>query len=187
MAYLNVQKGCRCPCGFRFASLRATALEKAGDIYLADDEEPVDITKAVDSGNILDDGDSIPEWTKEECEEDQGTTTCTGGTDVNTDYYLLKSSGDVEVQWNAAPDLDGDPKIDFRLTGTGRGTITIEYHVWKYIGNKKLVGTVENAATQTNKGNALDKATKAISLDIVTCNSPPNRLSACPGSGLDPP
>ena len=68
---------------------------------------------------------------------------------MNSDYYLLKSSGDVEAKWNGSPALDdsrsdGDPKIDFRLTGTGRGTITIEYHVWKYTGSEKLENTTEH-------------------------------------------
>ena len=77
------------------------------------------------------------------------------------------------------PDLDGDPKINFRLTGTGtgRGTITIEYHVWKYTGSEDLTDA-------TTKGNAADKATASISLDIVTCNSPPDPLSDCPGAPL---
>ena len=90
---------------------------------------------------------------------------------MGTDYYLLKSSGDVEAKWNGTPALAEDPKIDFRLTGTGRGTITIEYHVWKYTGSEEIA--------DDTKGNVADKAFESISLDIVTCNSPPNPLSAC--------
>ena len=142
--------------GFRFASLKAASLVKAGDLASVED-----IT--TDGETALVDGDPIPKWVKDE-------------TAVNSDYYLLKSTGDVEAVWPMDPDLDENPIIYFRLTGTGRGTITIEYHVWKYTGSKKL----EN--TTAIKGNAADKATESISLDIVTCNSPPDPLLDCPGA-----
>ena len=154
--------------GFRFASLKAESLVKAGDLYSAGNVE--NITTVVDNTYV--DGDVIPKWVKADPDD------ANVGDDVNSDYYILKSSGDVEAQWNIAPALGGDPKIDFRLTGTGRGTITIEYHVWKYTGSGEL--------TETTKGNAADKATGSISLDIVTCNSPPDPLSDCPGAPPPP-
>ena len=58
---------------------------------------------------------------------------------MNSDYYLLKfiwRCGGKHGQ-KILPTFTEDPKIDFRLTGTGRGTITIEYHVWKYTGTVK--------------------------------------------------
>ena len=83
--------------------------------------------------------------------DDPDATAPIVGNNVNLDYYLLKFSGDVEARWNTtAPALDEDPKIDFRLTGTGRGTITIEYHVWKYTGSEELTDV-------TIKGNAADR------------------------------
>ena len=156
--------------GFRFASLKAASLVKAGDLYLADDGDVEDITN--DADTFVDGDPGIPKWVK----DDPGATTPIVGSNVNSDYYLLKASGDVEAEWNSAPALDGDPKIDFRLTGTGRGTITIEYHVWKYTGSDELMDST------TIKGNAADRAPESISLDIVTCNSPPDPLSDCPGA-----
>ena len=146
--------------GFRFASLKAASLVKAGDLYL-DDMSVETITIAVDKPYVDGDGD-IPKWVNDD-----------PAPAVNSDYYLLKSSGDVEARWNSRPALNEDPKIEFRLTGTGRGTITIEYHVWKYTGGNLRPSTL---------GNAADKATESISLDIVTCNSPPDPLSDCPGA-----
>ena len=170
---LTFMKAAEGHAGFRFASLKAASLVKAGDLFLVDNGD-VDTITASSSETIYVDGDpGIPEWVK----DDPGATPPIVGNNVNLDYYLLKFSGDVEARWNTtAPALDEDPKIDFRLTGTGRGTITIEYHVWKYTGSEELTDVM------TIKGNAADRVTESISLDIVTCNSPPDPLSDCPGA-----
>ena len=157
--------------GFRFASLKAASLVKAGDLYLDTKDDVDTIITASASETTYVDGDLIPKWVKAD-----PATPSIGGDVVNSDYYLLKSSGDVEAIWNLDPTLNEDPKIDFRLTGTGRGTITIEYHVWKYTGSKELMDAT------TIKGNAADRVAESISLDIVTCNSPPDPLSDCPGA-----
>ena len=123
--------------GFRFASLKAASLVKAGDLYLVPTDDVDTITASSSETTYVDGDPGIPKWVK----DDPGATPPIEGDAVNSDYYLLKSSGDVEARWNTiAPALDGDPKIDFRLTGTGRGTITIEYHVWKYTGSEELTG-----------------------------------------------
>ena len=148
--------------GFRFASLKAASLVKVGDLFLLPGTPVENITAGGDETTYVD-GVGITKWVKDD--------------PASSDYYLLKSSGDVEAKWNSEYTLNGDPKIDFRLTGTGRGTITIEYHVWKYTGSNPSI-------TSTTNGNAADKATESISLDIVTCNSPPDPLSDCPGAPL---
>ena len=158
--------------GFRFASLKAASLVKAGDLYLTTQDDVDTITASTSETTYVDGDPGIPKWVKADPPSIEGDA-------VNSDYYLLKSSGDVEAKWNSNPALNGDPKIDFRLTGTGRGTITIEYHVWKYTGSVVLIDTT------TTKGNAADKATESISLDIVTCNSPPDPLSDCPGAQVE--
>ena len=168
---LTFQRAAEDHVGFRFASLKVDSLVKLGDLYLdaTANETAETITTGTGTGTFVA-GDPIPKWVKANPDANPPIA----GSDVNSDYYLLKSSGDVEVKWNDTPALNGDPKIDFRLTGTGRGTITIEYHVWKYTGSDDL--------TDTTKGNVADKAVESISLDIVTCNSPPDPLSHCPGA-----
>ena len=157
--------------GFRFAYLKAESLVNAGELSLDANTLTVEDITASNTETYIVDGNPVPPWVKDD--PDASIT----GSDVNEDYYLLKSSGDVEAKWpDSPPALNEDPMIEFRLTGTGRGTITIEYHVWKYRGSKKLTDTT------TIKGNAADKATESISLDIVTCNSPPDPLSDCPGA-----
>ena len=158
--------------GFRFASLKAASLVKAGDLYLGtDDNDKVeDITTVADT---FEDGETVNVFLK----DDPETEVIDGTTAGMDDYYLLKSSGDVEARWNTGTGgaaLNGDPKIEFRLTGTGTGRITIEYHVWKYTGSVPI--------TDGTKGNVADKAVESISLDIVICNSPPDLLSDCPGA-----
>ena len=158
--------------GFRFASIKAEALVKIGDLHLAGTDTAEAITASNTEINFKDGASNIPEWI---APNPNANPAVVGSHDVNADYYLLKDSGDVEARWNTtAPTLDGDPKIDFRLTGTGSGTITIEYHVWKYTGSEGV--------TSSTKGNAADRVTASVSLDIVTCNSPPNPLSDCPGA-----
>ena len=156
--------------GFRFASLKAASLVNAGDLYLASGGDVDTITTVADT--FVAGAPGIPTWVR----ANPSATPPVDGDDVNSDYYLLKYSGDVEAKWNDTPALNGDPKIDFRLTGTGRGTITVEYHVWKYTGSEVLTDTT------TIKGNAADKAVESISLDIVTCSSPPDPITDCPGS-----
>ena len=162
---LTFQKAADDHSGFRFASLKAASLVKAGDLFV--DDADVDTTATV--ANTYVDGNDVPKWVKAD-----DTDPPAMGANVNSYYYLLKSSGDVEAKWHDDPVIDGNPTIYFRLTGTGRGTITIEYHVWKYTGSGELEGET--------KGNKADKATESISLDIVTCNSPPDPLSDCPGA-----
>ena len=155
--------------GFRFASLKAQALYDVGDLFLETGTVEGITTDNTADSLFVDGAVNIPTWAAD-LRADPSVTH-----DVNSDYYLLKSSGDVEVRWDASDsDLDGNPKIGFRLTGTGRGTITIEYHVWKYTGSDELISTT--------KGNAADKAAASITLDVVTCNSPPDPLSDCPGA-----
>ena len=115
--------------GFRFASLRAASLVKAGDLYLEGNGRAEDIT-AVGEATYVDGGAIPPKWVK--ADPDNASI----GDDVNSDYYLLKSSGDVEAKWYSPPGLNGDPKNKFQVDRNGKRNdhyriSRLEIHRWR--------------------------------------------------------
>ena len=99
----------------------------------------------------------------------------TDGTEVATDLYILKSTGVVEAKWHTTPNLDLDPQVTFELTGKGRGTITVEYHVWA--GSPDSNG---DAPTDGAGNSRVHASSGGLSLNIKSCNSPPDLISDCP-------
>ena len=97
------------------------------------------------------------------------------GTAVNTDLYILRSTGVVEARWPANANLNNDLKVIFELTKKGSGSITIEYHIW--------AGSPDGDTApggQSDAGNKREPVTSGIlTLNIMACSSPPDPLEDC--------
>ena len=105
--------------------------------------------------------------------------TWTSDTPLETDYYLLESSGVVKAKWPtalaSAGTISDDPEIEFKLTGRGSGTIRISYHV------VALASKSEADPFPNDGGGKTSTPVSTLTLRVVTCESPPNELDRCAG------
>ena len=98
-------------------------------------------------------------------------TLLSGAQTAGTDYFLIKSSGAVVVEASASKAITQDATnifVPFKLEKGSSGRIVVEYHVW--------LGTDTSAPPTTSK----TSVSKTLTIDIVTCSSPPNPISDCP-------
>ena len=98
------------------------------------------------------------------------STLLSGEQTAGTEYFLIGSSGAVVVEASASKAITQDTasiSVPFKLERGSSGRIVVEYHVW--------LGT-DTAVSTTSK----TSASKTLTIDIVTCSSPPNPISDCP-------
>ena len=96
-------------------------------------------------------------------------------TALGTDYYLLESGGVVKARWADSPILNENPKIVFKLTGKGSGTIKISYYV------AALGSGYTGDDFPAMGGRKATAPGKTLNLRVVTCESPPDEIRDCPG------
>ena len=97
-------------------------------------------------------------------------TLLSGAQPAGTEYFLIGSSGAVVVEASASKAITRDAdsiSVPFKLERGSSGRIVVEYHVW--------LGT-DTAVSTTSK----TSASKTLTIDVVTCSSPPNPKSDCP-------
>ena len=100
-----------------------------------------------------------------------------------TDYFILRSTGAVVAKWAADPALGSDPVVQFELKETGStGTIKIEYYVWTLSRDQRVNDDGTPATDDPRGGIPTTKrpASKTLTINIVTCSSPPDKIAACP-------
>ena len=157
--------------GFAFSYNKVDELIKGDRLYGADrpDGAVMEITASISETAIYKDRDNknLP----------SATIPKLGAGDLGIDYYLLESTGVVKARWPSVPNLDGDPKVEFKLTGKGSGTIKISYYVAAL--SRGYTGA---ASFPTTGGIKVSAPAKTLTLRVVTCESPPDKLSDCPGS-----
>ena len=111
--------------------------------------------------------------------ESAGTTTDpteTGAALIGVRAFDINSSDGIVAKWDAdAPNLSADPKVTLKLEKARSGWIDIKYTVWR--SSKKVV----NDAYPSDAEPTPVSTTKRLSVMVVTCSSPPNPLTDCPG------
>ena len=123
--------------------------------------------------------DLVERW-KDHLEDGQtaGTTKEEPSPVVGSSFFAIKASDGIVAAWDStATALDGNPKVTLNLEKARSGWIDIEYTLWKAT-DKKADGTTTPPADDTP-----DKvsAKRRLTVRVVTCSSPPNPLSDCPG------
>ena len=98
--------------------------------------------------------------------------------DIGKGFFAIKATDGIVAEWADTPDLAGDPKVTLTLEKARSGSITIEYTLW-VASKKKVAGSVDvpEDATPVKKSTS-----KRLSVTVVTCSSPPDPLTACPGN-----
>ena len=92
---------------------------------------------------------------------------------VGSDYYLLRSTGAVVAEW--ANTLAENPEVTFKLEKGSSGSIIVEYHVWAYSRRPIPDREPPDVPTTTKK-----IVRKSLTINVVTCSSPPDPIDDCP-------
>ena len=98
---------------------------------------------------------------------------------VGSSFFAIKASDGIVAAWDdpAFDTNDGTPKVTLNLEKARSGWIDIEYTLWKATDPKAVGGNSPPTDDTPDKVSAKRRLT----VRVVTCSSPPNPLSDCPG------
>ena len=99
-----------------------------------------------------------------------------------TRYLLVRGSGAVVVEGDAAGSItsEANPEVAFSLKSSGSGSIIIDYKVWLKRGAVSRDHDDDPSTLEILQTTATEVASRTLQVSVVTCNSPPNLIKACP-------
>ena len=99
-----------------------------------------------------------------------------------TRYLLVRGSGAVVVEGDAVGSItsEANPEVAFSLKSSGSGSIIIDYKVWLKRGAVSRDHDDDPNTMKILQTTATEVASRTLQVSVVTCNSPPNLIKACP-------
>ena len=165
--------------GFGFANSLHKKWKDDGKLPAAGDGSSV-TTTATDAHYLGEDGNYVPPLPKEQGTEAVAVANRAEG----KNYFILRSTGAVVAEWVTGPALGSEPLVEFKLKDTGSsGTIRIEYYVWTLSRDQRVLadGTLDDTNDPRDKIPTTRRSdSRTLTINVVTCSSPPDPIAACP-------